>query len=224
MTLRQTVDVLRNAGIEVDFRVRPDGGIVITKVGSIKYSGRAGNEAARNIAGTPMSMEARAQRSQISRTGTKVRISGQKLTPIPNDVKKELRRIQGFFRKQGVTAGKPTTANIRFHLNLGETKEQIFGYLSQAERYAKGLALIENLEALKERAFAVARKTGITELETGANILEEIIRADAPNAYNEQARDAHDYLYECEEYADRDIWEEAFEAALSFLMTVKEMQ
>lgn len=215
MTLRKTVETLREGGMDISFRVRPDGGIVVTKIGNIKYSGRAGNEAVRQIAGTPLPEYARQQRAGIAKRG----VFGRTVGPLPKldtEVKNALRRAQRAFMKKGEDAGKPTTANIRARMRRGDTGEQILRYLDQSIRYAHGLALMESLEALMERAKAVRLRTEIRELDRGIKALEELLRTEAPHAYTETARSAGESLYECEEYANRGAFPEAISAAIDF--------
>lgn len=223
MTLRKTVEMLRAGGMDITYRVRPDGGIVVTKIGTIKYSGRAGNEAVREIAGTPLAPELREQRTQISRTGVSSRIKGTRLPKLPPSVQKELRRVQKMFKGQQAPTGKPTTKNLRFHMMQGETEDQLLSHLSEAERYAKGLAIMNNLEQLLARAKLLYAKVDIKALGDGVEMLEIVIRSGAEKAYNEIVRDAHDYLYLCEEYANREIMPEAVAAALEFKECCRQM-
>lgn len=222
MTLRKTVDVLRSGGMDIQYRIRPDGGIVVTRIGNIKYSGRAGNTAVRQIAGTPLSESAMSQRSKIAKRG----VFGRTVAPLPKlepEIKKALRTAQRAFRKSGDKAGMPTTANVRFHQQRGETKEQIFDYLNNTIRYAKGLAQIDYLYAILAEAKRIRATSGIVELEKGIAYLEQTLKQEDPQATTEQARDAADYLYECVEYANRGAWQPAIAAALSFNDVCKEM-
>ena len=237
MTLRQTVDLLRGSGIEVNFRVRPDGGIVITGIGGTKYKGRTGNIAARQIANAPMSSAAQSQRVKVSRAGMQYKPSGKpgipgsykrgpKLQPLPPIVKNELRKVQRIFRKLGQTAGSPTTKNVRKALERGETVGQVLESLSQAERYARNLAPIQDLQALKLYADSVYLKTGMEDIGKGARSLERVIQNGGQKAYTQIVRDAHDYLYTAEEYyemkTDISIGA-ALNAARNFYETVKLM-
>ena len=222
MTLRKTVETLREGGMDISFRVRPDGGIVVTKIGNIKYSGRAGNEAVRQIAGTPLPEYARQQRAGIAKSG----VGGRTLGPAPKidrEVRNALQRAQRVFRKAGQTAGKPTTKNIRYQMSDGKTKEQIIEYLEGSIRYAKGLAQIGFLEAILEKAKIIYGQTEIPALKRGIGFLEKLLKTEAEHATTEQARDASECLYACETYANRAQWGPAVQEASDFAMYCERM-
>ena len=215
MTLRKTVEILREGGMDISFRVRPDGGIVVTKIGNIKYSGRSGNEAVRQIAGTPIPEYARQQRAGIAKSG----VTGRTVGPLPKidrEVRNALQRAQRVFRKAGETAGKPTTKNIRYQMADGKTKEQILDYLEGSIRYAKGLAQIGFLEAILEKAKIIRDQTNISALDRGIKALEVLLKTTAEHATNGDARDASECLYACEVYANRGAWQAAVKEALNF--------
>lgn len=222
MILKKTVDVLRSGGMDIQYRIRPDGGIVVTKIGNIRYSGRAGNTAVRQIAGTPLSAEAYEQRTKIAARGVYGRTVA-KLPKIDKEIQNALKRAQYAFNKRGVKAGKPTTANIRYHQERGEVKKQIEEYLKETIRYAKGLSQIDYLYAILAEAKRLRGTSGIVEIEKGIYYLEQTLKQKDPQATTEQARDAADYLYECREYANRGAWQPAIAAAYSFNDVCKEM-
>lgn len=120
--------------IEIKFRRRgaKEGkGVRITSINGVKYEGSSGNIVARGLLGAPVQ-------------------HAKKLPPLPSEIKKQLSRVQRIFRKKGIKAGKPTTRNVRYNLEKFGTGE-VSRLLSEAERYARGLAYTENLNALITR-------------------------------------------------------------------------
>ena len=150
MTMKQVVASLQAAGHKVNYTVRKDGGIRITKLDGVSYKGSTGNAVARSMTGQELSTRRTAQlkkiRSKKGQFGHRRRVQ-----QLPDEVVKRIRRVQRKFRKEGINrTGIVTQRNYRYVLKtLG--KEEADRRLAQAERYASGLAYEENVDAIIER-------------------------------------------------------------------------
>lgn len=141
MTIREIIELLREQGHEITARERADGGLRITSIDGTKYEGSKGNEVARTMTGSKLS-EARVKQLNVIIKGS----SKKKSTQLPEDLKKEIKRVQRIFRKNKIK-GMPTRKNIRYaYKHYGE--QEAWRRLGQSERYAKGLAYDENIEWL----------------------------------------------------------------------------
>ena len=143
MTLKQIVKKLLEKGHKVTYTLRKDGSIVIRRIDGVAYQNKQGNAEARSLMGVTLTSTQKAQLEGI-RTA-KGHWGHKKKTPLPKALKNQLRNVQAQFRKRGVKAGKPTTANIRWTLEhyAGKSAEE---RLTQASRYARGIAYPENIE------------------------------------------------------------------------------
>lgn len=197
MTLKQVATQLSNVGMNVKYRIRPDGGIVITEINGQKFSGRAGNVAARQMAGVQMTPAQQAQRSKISRTGVRSRVSGHHVKPLDADLKKALKRTQAAFRKYSTTAGKPTTKNVREYMRT-HTKEETIQKLNRQIRYAKGLVYLDNIVSLYQRAWHDYEVYGSEAIRSGAESLWKSYQNDGQNATQVLFEEAKESLYEYE--------------------------
>lgn len=148
MKLISIVKGLQQQGVNIKYRVRKDGGILITQVNTYKFTGAEGNRFVRQLTGQELSEAQRKQREAI-KPPKKISPAKRKLAPVPEDVKKEIRKLQRLYRKEG-TKGKPTIANYRYNAKtLGEAEARRL--LKQSEYYIKGIAYTENIEALIQR-------------------------------------------------------------------------
>ena len=164
MKLKNIVTKLRDAGHSITYRVRTDGSIVILTIDGKKFTGKSGNAAARALAGVSLSLAQQQQLAKIALPkGSRAR---KKKDPLPEELKRHLKRVQRKFRKKGLEAGKPTTKNLRWVIkNLGYAEAE--RRLTQAERYVRGIAYPENVRTLAERIWADAVKVGETDGEWG---------------------------------------------------------
>lgn len=168
MKLKNIVTKLRDAGHSVTYRVRKDGSIVIQTIDGKKFTGKSGNAAARALAGVSLSLAQQQQLAKIALPkGSRAR---KKKEALPQELKRHLQRVQRKFRKMGLEAGKPTTKNVRWVLrNKGYAEAE--RRLTQAERYARGIAYPENVKALAETIWADAVKVGETDSEWGNRLI-----------------------------------------------------
>lgn len=150
MTMRELVTNLQANGHKVTYNVRRDGGIRITSLDGIKYTGSNGNKVARALTGATLSTRREAQLKKI-RTKKGNWGHRKRVNPLPDDVVKRIRKIQRLMRKNEINrTGIVTQRNYRYVLKT-EGKEEADRRLAQAERYALGLAYTENVDALLSR-------------------------------------------------------------------------
>ena len=134
MKLNEVIKTLSEMGVKIKFRRRGEKegkGIRITSINGVKYTGSTGNIVARGLIGASV--------------GTR-----PKINPLDTDLKRALERAQRKFRKSGTKAGRPKTKNVRYILKE-KGKEEPLRLLKQAERYAVGLAYVENVEHMISR-------------------------------------------------------------------------
>ena len=147
MTLMEIVERLQREGNIVSYRIRSDGGILITSINGKKYSGAEGNRIARNIVGATLS-EARSIQLASIKPKKGQSPKSRKLPTVEEELKKQLRKVQRIWKKNvDPKKGKITLKKLRWNIqNLGvaRAKEK----LEQALRYAQGLAYSKNIEAL----------------------------------------------------------------------------
>lgn len=147
MTLLDIVNQLLKDGNVIKYRVRNDGGIIITAINGKHYSGAEGNKMARTMVGATLS-EARSIQLKSIRPKKGQSPKSRKKPPIPEDLKSMLRKVQRLWKKNiDPRLGKITTKKLRWNIeNLGivRAKEK----LEQALRYAEGLAYSKNIDAL----------------------------------------------------------------------------
>lgn len=148
MTMREIAEILTNLGSEVKYTIRQDGGIRITYINGQKFSGSTGNTEARKIVGATIS-EARVQQLAKIRT-PKGKWGHKKLDSVSDETKKYLRKIQRQYKKKGVKAGMPTLRLYRSNVKKFGKKEAN-RLLKESERYGRGLAYSEGINALIQR-------------------------------------------------------------------------
>lgn len=154
------VKLLQSYGHNVQYRVRKDGGILITSIDGGKYTAAKGNETARNMAGVSLSAKKIAQLQSIR---------PKRLPALAPEIKKEIVKTQRIWNKlkkagqqKGIAPevyGKISTKKFRQRLEELGTAETIKS-LQELQRYAKGYAYSKNVDALLER---VERLIGATE-------------------------------------------------------------
>lgn len=174
MTTIDIVNQLRAQGHIITYTVRKDGGIRVTGINGETFSGRlsAGNRALRTLAGNALSAYREKTLLRQNPTITKARsdaliaekgvglaraprkVVRARPAPLPVDLKKELKRVQGVWRRKARGSalgerpeGRVTTKNLRYvYEHYG--REEALARLSRAERYSRKLAYRENVEGL----------------------------------------------------------------------------
>lgn len=145
--VRQMVTQLKSQGYEVTYRIRKDGGILITSIDGQRFKGASGNVRARILTGNVLSKRRTAQLTKITRER---RIHPRKL-PIetPEDLERFRKRVMRKWRKAALT-GSISKKNLRKiieerGLKAAET------YLEEMERHAEGKSYLGQINALIAR-------------------------------------------------------------------------
>lgn len=170
LSTRQVVNVLKEQGHKVEYKLRSDGGIFISKIDGKSYSRAEGNKVARVLANAPLSERRTRQleyatRQQRAHTKVGYTPKAQKIkTPRARGkrrldseltqeelLKRQLQRTQKAWRKTQ-KGGIITAKKVRYIVEQGETLEKGYdtaiGKLKRLEQYAKGYAFSENVEGL----------------------------------------------------------------------------
>lgn len=153
MKLISIVKELQKQGINIKYRVRKDGGILITEVSGMRFKAAEGNRFVRDLTNQKLSEAQSRQREKI-KPPKRVAPSSRKKSPIPDDVRKEIQRLQRLYRKDG-KRGKPTISNYRYNVQeYGEAKAREM--LKQSEYYLKDIAYTGNILSLIARLEVIA--------------------------------------------------------------------
>lgn len=189
MTTRQLVSELQQRGSTVKYTVRKDGGIRITNIDGIRYTGSIGNTVARSLVGVKLSER---RTSQLE----KIRIQGNKPTRTLSEVEtKELRKTQRLLRK----LGKGTTTKKSFlEFMRKEGSERAFQALKNIQRWAKGIVYEGQAYALSERLYKGAALSDNPE--KWRAMAEKVIRlAKNEKLTNDQLVEIYNKMYKIEE-------------------------
>lgn len=170
MTIKEIAELLAFQGHQVKTRRRSDGGYIITSIDGQKYGGASGNIEARKIVGVSLS---HARSYQLSRIKPPKRVAPlkRKKEPLPEELMKNLRKVQREWRKTHKDIGG--TISVR---GLRYQYEN-YGYdvakasLDKSYRYTQGYAYIENVQWLIERLHQAMNKAD----ESEQSIIEQII-------------------------------------------------
>lgn len=140
MTLKNIVKNLNKTGHNITYRVRTDGGIVVTSVDGIKTKIVEGNRIVRNLANTPI--------SQKRFTQTQRNITEKIIKPaIDTRISNTLHYAQRLLKNSNVKM-KLTTKRLRENIDLvGE--EEAYNHINRIKRYLQGYAYEENVDNLK---------------------------------------------------------------------------
>lgn len=140
MTLKNIVKNLNKTGHNITYRVRTDGGIVVTSVDGMKTKIVEGNRIVRNLANTPI--------SQKRFTQTQRNITEKIIKPVINTrISNTLHYAQRLLKNSNVKM-KLTTKRLRENIDLvGE--EEAYNHINRIKRYLQGYAYEENVDNLK---------------------------------------------------------------------------
>ena len=148
MKLISIVKSLQSQGVDIKYRIRKDGGILVTQVSGMRFTAAEGNRFVRNLSGQQLS-EAQIKQRQAIKPPKRISPSLRKKPPVPEDIKKTIRKLQSVYRKDK-KRGKPTIRNIRYVIeNMGE--EEARRQLKMSEYYVRGIAYDENIDAIIQR-------------------------------------------------------------------------
>lgn len=195
MSLIEIVEKLQAEGHQINYRVRNDGGIIITEINGVKYKGAGGNAQARYLVGATLSEARQVQLQGIKKLAGR----GRKLSKPSDDLLKQLRKVQRVWRKNvDKSKGKITLKKLRWnikHLGIERAKEK----LNQAYRYALGLAYDENINALIDYIQGASNRLG------NPQALERLItqiKANRDSIREDSIKPAYDELYELNNIID----------------------
>lgn len=173
MSVKEIAELLVKQGHKVNVRKRSDGGYIITSIDGMKYVGATGNIEARRIVGATLS-HARAYQLKRIKPPKRVAPAKRKKAPIPEDLKRDLTRVQREWRKKHEdVGGAVSTRGLRYIL-------ETYGYdvakasLDKSLRYAQGYAYIENVQWLIERLRQAMNKAEDNEVSMIQSIIDYI--------------------------------------------------
>lgn len=172
MTLLEVVEKYINEGHKVSYRVRQDGGIIVTSVDGMKFTrAGTGNRYLRAVTGSNLSSVRMEQMRYNVKKFIKLK-EGQHKASAKNDtqdLKKLTKKVQSQWRKnKTVGEGKVTIRKVRYYAEkYGESAAR--DYLQRRMKYSEGYAYEENVyywaevlkkRGLKEEAQALMRSAG----------------------------------------------------------------
>ena len=189
------VTELKSQGYEVTYRVRKDGGILITSIDGQRFKGAAGNVRARLLTGHTLSKRRTAQLTKITRER---RVHPRKIpVETPADLERFRKRVMRKWRKAALT-GSISKKNLR---NIIEERgfEGAKTYLEEMERHTENKAYIGQLEALYQRinqdiAVISDDQRQVRELEK----IKAIVRENENTITPEQIFKIFDWIYDWE--------------------------
>lgn len=160
MTTRELARELEKQGHRVKTYVRKDGGILITEIDGVKYSGAKGNKVARSILGQKLSQARESQTKQALRERKKRK---RRTTDVAEDIQRQQRRVNRKLRERDERLdernrsplGRITMSKLRYILET-EGEDAVRRYLDEAEKYATGIAYEGSVEALYKDIQAIA--------------------------------------------------------------------
>ena len=148
MTIRQIAKELTAQGYDIRYRVRKDGGVLITKIDNKRFVGATGNKLARQMVGQDISEPRRAQLERITRERIDV-----------ENLYKEYRRVKRKWTKGNLpkNAGKLTFKKFKKAIKE-KGKAEALRFLGEKEKYASGIAYSGNIIALSSYIEEVASR------------------------------------------------------------------
>ena len=193
MNLRAIVSKLQAEGHVVEYRVRSDGGIIIKRIDSQRFTyGATGNVAARQMAGAaPLSEARQRQLSYATKTHQ------AKKPALDKEIEREYQRVKKQWNKAFKSKkGKPHPAGyfgkrrIRYAVEK-YGKEEALRRIREAERYASGIAYSKNVAILAGFIRSAGERFQSQEL---IKLSEDLI-ANAYAIRDEWIQPAYDELY-----------------------------
>ena len=133
MKTRELVKALENKGYKVTFRIRKDGGILITSIDGNKFKGASGNKTARLLIGETLSERRAMQLKKITQT-RKRRV----IPPTPQTLETYRKKVMRKWRKAGLR-GSIAKSNLEAIIKDRGYKGAR-EYLINMERRAEGYA------------------------------------------------------------------------------------
>lgn len=198
MSVFESIKKLKSMGLNITFYKRKDGGYLIKSINGVKYTGAKGNIAARELTGDKISEARKQQLSYATRTRKKLRArrAAGKMT-IDEQIESAYAKVKKKWNKAFKSKkGKPHPAGYfgweRIQYSIEKYgKEEALRRISEAERYASGLAYNKNVEILIVFIEDAASKFNSRELKEVATALRE----QAYRIKDEWIQPAYDELY-----------------------------
>ena len=152
MKVEEMIKALEEMGFKVSARKRTDGGMIITKIDNMTFTGSKGNEYARRILGVELSQ---AKIEQVNFNVQKYIAGAKKKTTLDEEMKGKLRKVQRLWRKRGVK-GRITAKKVKWHIKE-HGRQEAMENLEKMTRYGSGYAYYENVEYLAKYIEDIAR-------------------------------------------------------------------
>lgn len=196
MTIKDLAEMLSEQGYDIKLRKRTDGGYIISKINGVSYKGASGNVQARRTVGAELSHARQYQLARI-RPPKKVAPSKRKLAPIPEDLVKEMRKVQRLWRKTHKDVGGTISMKgLRYQYeHYGE--EMTRASLNKAYRYSQGFAYIENVQWLISRLEQDLMKADGSDASYLQNVIDKI-KAKALSFKEDWISEVYEQIYEFE--------------------------
>ena len=152
MKVEEIIKALEELGFKVSARKRTDGGMIISKINNMTFTGSKGNAYARKVLGIELS-QARIEQTHFN--VAKYIEGSKKKQTLDAEMKGKLRKVQRLWRKQGVK-GRITAKKVKWHIKEHGRKEAMEN-LEKMTRYGSGYAYYENVEYLAKYIEDIAR-------------------------------------------------------------------
>lgn len=197
MTIKDLAEMLTEQGYDIKLRKRADGGYLISRINGVSYKGASGNIKARTIVGADISHARKIQLARI-RPPKKVAPAQRKLSKVPEELVKEMRKVQREWRKTHKDiAGTISMKGLRYQYETyGE--EMTRASLNKAYRYTQGYAYLENVEHLLERIQLDLYKVAEYFEEASLNKIIAKIKQKSLSFREDWIHEIYDELYEFE--------------------------
>lgn len=146
ISVEKMIKELEAMGFKVNARRRTDGGMIITKINDMSFSGASGNQYARQVLGVELSQ---AKIEQVHFNVEKYIAVGKGNKPkdkLDDKLVRQLKSVQQKWRRNKIHA-RITKRKLRWHLKEGGRKEAE-QYLAKMSRYGSGYAYEENVQYL----------------------------------------------------------------------------
>lgn len=199
MKTKQIIEKLLDKGYQVEYSLQKNGRIRITRINDKKFKSNfsEGNKLAREILGIPLSEGLRKHLESI-RSPKGLSMDKRRKPPIPEDIRKAIRRVNRKLKRQGLSAGHITITQYRKNI-AKYGSEEAGRLLSQAEKYSKGLAYTENISYLKQRINIDNISLKNKKLTSISNKLDRLIKKDGGGLTESDLHEILNILYELEQ-------------------------
>lgn len=178
MKLKEIVNSLISKGNKIKYRVRTDGGIIITEINGQKVGITEGNRLVREMAGKKGRLSVKRKKQLEYNVNRFIKLKkGQHKAKgqLEDNIVKLVRKVQRAGRKTKVDTGRVTMRKVRYHLKT-EGKAATINYLYRRMRYFQGYASEGNILAVQEKirrmGYAIKNPLATSKLQSIMRILE----------------------------------------------------